>query len=114
MARISIPGSGIEVESSPAHSILNALLRNGVEIRHDCGGKALCGTCRLRVVSGSSGLSPIGPREAERLAAIASAAGQGGEPGSAGLAGELRLACQTHAARDAEVEILLGPRRDGA
>ncbi|HET7838523.1 MAG TPA: 2Fe-2S iron-sulfur cluster-binding protein [Rectinemataceae bacterium] len=105
MGRIRIPRIGVEVETSPAFSILNSLLSAGVEIRHDCGGKALCGTCRLRVLSGASGLSPIGPREAERLDAIRAS---GAIPPSSGTGdGTIRLACQAHASREAEVEIML-------
>jgi ferredoxin len=80
------------VETTPAVSLLNALVREGVRIRHDCGGKALCGTCRVRVVAGEGALSPVGERERTRLEAIG--VGQG-----------MRLACQTHAFRDAEIEI---------
>jgi ferredoxin, 2Fe-2S len=90
--RIRILGSGNEVESSPAVSILNSLLAAGKAIRHDCGGKALCGTCAVRVVDGAKGLSPVGPAEAGRLAA--SGWGEG-----------YRLACQARAARDVSVEI---------
>jgi ferredoxin len=100
MARILIanrPGEGglpAEIESGPARSLLNALLEAGIRVRHDCGGKALCGTCAVRVIRGERGLSPPGPREAERLAA-------GSRPGG------FRLACQAHAARDVELEIVL-------
>jgi ferredoxin len=92
--RLGAEGRPLELESSPAVSLLNAFLAAGIGIRHDCGGKALCGTCVLRPLSGGAGLSPTGRREAERLAA-------GGQPVGC------RLACQTHAMRDAEVEIVL-------
>jgi ferredoxin len=104
MARIKVAnragsgGSPAEVDSSPAVSILNSLLTAGVRIRHDCGGKALCGTCAVRVIAGGAGLSPIGPREAERLAAVGGA--------DAARPAGLRLACQARAARDAEIEVI--------
>jgi ferredoxin len=85
-------GSPAELEASPVVSILNSLLRAGVRIRHDCGGRALCGTCAVRVVSGGAGLSPVQPLEAGRLAA-------GGRPDG------FRLACQARAAREATIEI---------
>lgn len=99
MARVTVsnrPGADgrpVQVGAGPERSILNALLSEGVAIRHDCGGKAQCGTCAFRALSGGSGLSPLGEREAARLAA--------GDrpPGS-------RLACQVHAARDLEIELL--------
>jgi ferredoxin len=95
VARIRIAGGAgkAEVASSPAVSLLNSLLAAGVRIRHDCGGKALCGTCSVRIVQGAGGLSPLGQREASRLEAVGRGAG-------------FRLACQTRAARDVEIEIL--------
>ena len=103
MARITVAnraGAGgfpAEVDAGPLVSILNALLVAGVRIRHDCGGKALCGTCAVRVIAGGEGLSPVGQREADRLAA-------GGRLGPSRPSG-FRLACQARAARDAEIEV---------
>jgi ferredoxin len=111
MARIKIAnrkgagGSPAEIDSSPAISILNSLLIAGVSIRHDCGGKALCGTCAVRVLAGGKGLSPLGQREAERLAA-------GGRLDAGEPAG-FRLACQARAARDAEISIVDDGSADG-
>lgn len=81
-----------EAETTPIVSVLNALTKEGMRLRHDCGGKALCGTCRVRVVSGASGLSPVGERERIRLSAV-------------GAASDERLACQAYAFRDVEIEI---------
>lgn len=81
------------VSTTPATSILNALVREGVPIRHDCGGKALCGTCRVKVAGSGRALNPVGPRERERLEAVGAAEGE-------------RLACQAYAFRDVEVEIV--------
>ncbi len=88
--------SMLVVSVSPVESLLVALMREGAPIRHDCGGKALCGTCRLRVCSGASGLSPMGERERARLASFGAA-----------LDGSERLACQARAARDATLEALV-------
>jgi len=85
-------GQPVVLESSIAVSLLNSLLVEGVPIRHDCGGRALCGTCAVRVLEGWGGLSPIGEREALRLH-------EGGRPG------DCRLACQARAARDVSIEI---------
>jgi ferredoxin len=89
-----------EVESNAAVSLLNALLSAGLPIRHDCGGKALCGTCAVRVISGAAGISPMAPREAERLATDSRPAG-------------FRLACQARAARDIDIEIPTGRPVEG-
>ncbi len=99
MARIRVAnrkgsdGLPAELDVSPAVSILNSLLGAGVGIRHDCGGRALCGTCAVKVLSGEAGLSPVLPAEADRLAA-------------GGRAEGFRLACQARAAREATIEIV--------
>jgi ferredoxin len=100
VARIRILGSGDEVEASPAISLLNSLLAAGKGIRHDCGGKALCGTCAVRIVEGAKGLSPVAPLEAGRLAA-------------AGRGEGYRLACQARASRDVVIEIPAARTRGG-
>lgn len=81
-----------EIEVSPAFSLLNAMTKEGVVIRHDCGGKAICGTCRIRVASGTAGVSPMREKERVRLTAV-------------GADADERLACQTYCARDADIEI---------
>lgn len=79
-------------EVSPAYSILVSAQRAGLPLRHDCGGKALCGTCRVRVISGTT--SPMTERERLRLEAV------GAGPGE-------RLACQTRAGSDLELQAVL-------
>ena len=77
---------------SPAISILNTLLKEGHPIMHKCGGRAQCGTCRIRILSGGERMSPV--REPERL-----------RLGEEALAAGFRLACQSYAVADLEVEI---------
>lgn len=94
--RLRRPGEApLVLELRPAFSILNQLSMAGVAIPHDCGGKAQCGTCRIKVVSGAESLLPAKPQGAEavRLAAI-------------GAGPQERLACQIRTVRDLEVEIL--------
>ena len=94
MATISIINTGEVVQTSAAISVLNALMRNGVRIKHVCGGKAQCGTCRYRIVSGEEFLSPIRPAERAKLDAL------GNPP-------HVRLACQSYTFGDIEIEIIL-------
>ena len=94
MARIRISKTGAEIQCSPAISILNALMREGVSIQHKCGGKTECGTCRVRITDGHRFLSPIRDRERIRLEAL-------GNPKN------VRLSCQTYAFGDIEIEIVL-------
>ncbi|MEI6385358.1 MAG: 2Fe-2S iron-sulfur cluster-binding protein [Spirochaetota bacterium] len=86
---------------SPASSLLVSLMKAGAPIRHDCGGKALCGTCRIEV-AGRDGLSPIRQQERERLSALGLA-----------LAGDIRLACQTYSTRDNEAHGLVPLTKEG-
>jgi adenylate cyclase len=74
------------VDSDGALDLLSALLRADVPIAHDCGGKARCSTCRVRIIDGQDGLSVRSTKErviADRLE----------------LPAEIRLACQTYAER---------------
>jgi 2Fe-2S ferredoxin len=92
LIRVVREGKETQVATHAALSLLNALVRSGVLIKHDCGGKAICGTCRVRVAEGRRVLSPIGERERARLDAI-------------GAAADERLACQTFAIRDVTIEL---------
>jgi adenylate cyclase len=85
-------GSKRTFDVSPVMSILVSAQRAEAPLRHDCGGKALCGTCRVRVISGS--LSPEGARETGRLEAV------GAGPG-------VRLACQARPGSDLVLEAVL-------
>jgi ferredoxin len=91
MKKITIKNSGKELEASPAVSILNNLLKNGVKIPHVCGGKALCGTCRIRITEADK-ISRMGTEEELRLKAVKAPEG-------------FRLACQTYAAGDITIEL---------
>jgi ferredoxin len=77
---------------SPVLSILVSAQRAGLPLRHDCGGKALCGTCRVRVISGAT--SPMAERERLRLEAV-------------GAGHDQRLACQTMAGSDLDLQAVL-------
>ncbi len=85
-------GSRTTIEVSPAFSILIAAQRAGAALRHDCGGKALCGTCRVRVISGT--LSPVLERERVRLDAVEAGPG-------------VRLACQARPGSNLSLEAVL-------
>jgi ferredoxin len=74
-------------------SILNVLLRNRFPIDTICGGRAICGRCLIRIRSGDAFLSPVGEREAVRLAAL------GAGPG-------MRLACQCHTRGEVEIDVI--------
>lgn len=87
-----------DFDVSPAMSLLVSVQRAGLPLRHDCGGKAQCGTCRVRLVAGR--LSPMGDRERLRLAAVSAPDG-------------VRLACQARPGSDVVLEAVLPLARTG-
>jgi len=91
MNNLKIIPEGKLLKISPAISLLNTLLREGVSISHDCGGRAQCGTCRVKVISGGALRKPT-EGEVKRL-------------GQDLIDEGYRLACQTHTAGDVEIEI---------
>jgi ferredoxin len=88
------------VECEAGANLRQLALKNGVELypglkRHlNCGGKSLCGDCRVHVLAGMENLSP--KRLLERFRIGVSWFKLGHEH-------EVRLACQTHVLGDVEV-----------
>lgn len=66
MPTIQIEGRG-SYEVSEGTKLVLALVDNGIDILHRCGGKAKCTTCRVEVVDGDAG--PVGEAEAALLQA---------------------------------------------
>jgi len=83
MPVIKIENTGRKIQASAAVSLLNNLLRAGVQVFHVCGGKAQCGTCRYTVVAGADKLSPPSAAERSKLDAL------GNPP-------DTRLGCQSY------------------
>lgn len=71
---------GHEISAKCGQTLLSAIVDAGEDHRHICGGHGFCTSCRVEVLWGSDGLSPVAPVERERLGRDA---------------GRLRLACQT-------------------
>ena len=59
--RVVINGQAHEVMSG--RTMLEVIRSVDVDISHYCGGVCTCGTCYIKVVSGSPNLSAIKPRE---------------------------------------------------
>jgi ferredoxin len=87
--------SGTEVAARENETLLAAALRSDVEIRHVCGGKGECGTCRVEVLAGDA-LTPVTDPERKWL----------GEKAGAGW----RLACQTKALGPARLRVPSAPK----
>lgn len=60
------PGN-VVVTGQPGESLFEIGRRNGVAIATSCNGKASCGLCRVVIVAGEEGLTPLGPLEKRHL-----------------------------------------------
>ena len=91
MPKLHIKNTGTTIETIMLRSILVSLQLAEVPIKTVCGGKAACGQCVVRILAGHRFLSPKMPREEGRLMAM-------------GADAHTRLACQTYAGGDIEIE----------
>jgi len=92
VARINIKNLQTTVAARPGYSLLNTLLQEDQPIHTVCGGRARCGCCRIRILAGEKGTSPINDLERVRLTAEELESGW-------------RLACQTHTLRDIAIHL---------
>lgn len=92
MASIRFEPAGTTAVVPAGRSILEAALLHGVFLRNMCGRSANCATCRVRILSGTEGLSPMGRAEQHRLRELYAAP-------------DTRLACQTRVTGDVVVEV---------
>lgn len=82
--------SGLRIAVLPGTTVLAAAQLAGVEIMATCGGIGSCGSCRVRLVSGT--LSEPDPGEVAEL-------------GLDGISGGYRLACQARPHSDTRLEV---------
>jgi ferredoxin len=60
-------GEGLRVDCRDGESVFDVGRRAGVAIPTSCVGKASCGLCRVRVVSGEAHLTPLNAAERKHL-----------------------------------------------
>jgi len=87
---------GRQLPLRPGQSLLQAILAAGLPHRHSCGGRALCGTCRVRILATERPLPRPRGRERQRLKEL-------------GAPPDQRLACQLAPRRNVTVEAVLPP-----
>lgn len=92
MARLKVRGSPAEIDVPTGTSILGALQAAGYPVSTSCGGRAICGLCRIMVLQGREILTPIDPKEITHLGNVAKVIGA-------------RLACQACVTGDGEIEV---------
>lgn len=91
MATVRFIRKPAEVVSPGGNTLLRAAHKAGVNIKHSCGGKGVCGACIVRVRSGT--LKPAGPEEVAYLGADKIAQGY-------------RLSCLAQVDGDADIELI--------
>ena len=99
---VSEPGGGerlLEIQQPGDRSLLHLAVENNINIFHECGGNARCSTCRVRVVSGPSGLTPRTQPEKKLAARL-------------GWGDDIRLACQARILGDVAVHRLIRDAED--
>lgn len=99
MANIIIYNLNVSVEALPGRSLLISLLNADQPIHTVCGGKAACGCCRIGILDGGAGLSPVNQYEKARL-------------GPEIIKDGYRLACQTHILRDVTIYLPVAAELD--
>ena len=62
---------GLTVAASSGDTILDAALKNGIPLEHDCGGNCACTTCHVLVQAGAENLSTMEEVENDRLSTAA-------------------------------------------
>ena len=87
MAEVTFLPSGVTAPAAAGESIFEVARRAGVDVATACVGKATCGLCRVRVVSGEEHLTPLGPPERKHL-------------GNVYFITRQRLSCQARLASD--------------
>jgi 2Fe-2S ferredoxin len=97
MARITFLPAGITVECDDGDNLFEVGRRHQVPIETACVGRASCGLCRVRVVSGAEFLSAFNKEEEKHL-------------GNVYFLTKVRLACQS-VVRGGDVTVELAPRR---
>ncbi len=94
MAKVTFQSSACKeslVEIKKGQTILRAARQGRIELRHKCGGKASCTTCKV-IIADQSGISPVSTKEIRKL-------------GEENIDKGLRLSCQTQVFHEVVVKI---------
>ena len=97
MPRVTFLPAGVTVTCEQGESLFTVGQRARIPIETTCVGKATCGLCRVRVVSGEESLSELNDHERKHL-------------GNVYFLTKVRLSCQA-IVRGEEVTVELAPKR---
>jgi len=73
---IRFESSGREVKVISETTLMDAVHQASLPLGQSCDGVAMCGFCKVRVVSGAEYLTPAGAEEKKILASLHAAAGE--------------------------------------
>lgn len=96
MIQITFQPQNKTVNVKKGTTILSAALKERISIRHKCGGKGSCTTCKVKLTGANNQVSSPRPVELQRL-------------GESLLHEGFRLACQTRVFGSIQAEIPLDP-----
>ncbi|HWI66518.1 MAG TPA: 2Fe-2S iron-sulfur cluster-binding protein [Symbiobacteriaceae bacterium] len=92
MPTITFQPMGKRFEVAAGTTVLEVAMQHEIFLRHVCGGKAMCATCRCKVIDGADKLSPMARHEEKRLKELYAPKG-------------VRLSCQAEIRGDVVVEV---------
>jgi uncharacterized 2Fe-2S/4Fe-4S cluster protein (DUF4445 family) len=67
MPKITFQPFGVTVDCAEGESLFDVARRMGVPVATACAGKATCGLCRMKIVSGAEHLTPFNSGERKHL-----------------------------------------------
>jgi ferredoxin len=97
MPRVTFLPAGITADCSDGETLFEVGRRHQIPIETACVGRATCGLCRVRILSGAEHLSPYNGEEEKHL-------------GNVYFLTKVRLSCQS-VVRGGDVTVELAPRR---
>ena len=99
MPSVTYLPNGVRVDCAADESIFEIARRAGIAVNTACVGKATCGLCRVKIVSGEAHLSPFNAAERKHL-------------GNVYFINKVRLSCQARLCDgDGDVVVELPPPR---
>jgi ferredoxin len=106
---------GEETSIQTNGNILSVLLKNELNVLHECGGRGMCATCHVYIKSGMEGLSPASRRERRTIEVITSANNNSRLACQALVIGEgvvVELPSGTYVSAIDDIESLIGTRAE--
>jgi ferredoxin len=106
---------GEETSIQTNGNILSVLLKNELNVLHECGGRGMCATCHVYIKDGMAGLSPVSRRERRTLEVITSAHQNSRLACQALVIGEgvvVELPSGTYVSAIEDIEALIGRRAE--